>query len=128
MTRFLGAVPAHPVSDERRAARFLADALGLEEFIGADGHGLGILVRDAVQIHGWVGDGRAEGAERQLAGSASCRIAVEGVADLYDHCTSLGVVHPSAHLRHQPWGVDEFGILDPDGNLITLYENIPSAG
>lgn len=31
-------------------------------------------------------------------------------------------MHPRAALRHQPWGVREFGVLDPDGNLVTLYE------
>lgn len=124
MVRFLAAVPALPVSDERRAVRFFIDTLGFEEVLGPDGAGLGILVRDVVQLHVWVADGSAPGAERSLAGSASCRIAVTGVAELYDHCVTLGVIHPNAPLQPREWGVEEFGILDPDGNLVTVYEEL----
>ena len=119
--RFLAAVPALPVSDERAAVRFLADALGFVELVH-DGVGLGILRRDAVELHVWVADGSAPGAERHLAGSASCRLEVTGVAELYEHCRELGVIHPRAPLTEQPWGTREFGVLDPDGNLIGLYE------
>jgi len=119
--RFRAAVPALPVSDERRAAGFLERALGMQE-LTADGEGLGIFRRDAVEIHVWVADGSAKGAEEYLAGSASCRIEVTGVDALYEHCRSLGVVHPNAPLRDEDWGSREFGVLDPDNNLITLYE------
>jgi catechol 2,3-dioxygenase-like lactoylglutathione lyase family enzyme len=119
--RFLAAVPALPVSDERAAVRFFEEALGLVE-LAHDGVGLGILRRDAVELHVWVADGSAPGAERSLAGSASCRLEVSGVEELYEHCRGLGVVHPRAPLTQQPWGTKEFGVLDPDGNLIGLYE------
>ena len=119
--RFLAAVPALPVSDERASVRFLEDALGFVELVH-DGAGLGILRRDAVELHVWVADGSAPGAERHLAGSASCRLEVTGIEELYEHCRALGVVHPRAALTDQPWGTREFGVLDPDGNLIGLYE------
>lgn len=125
-TRFLAAVPALPVSDERRAVAFFESALGFVE-LRHEGEGLGILRRDAVEVHVWVADGSAPGAERQLAGSASCRIEVTGVEELYQHCQQLGVVHPSAALRDQWWGTREFGVLDPDNNLINLYERVPRA-
>jgi catechol 2,3-dioxygenase-like lactoylglutathione lyase family enzyme len=119
--RFLAAVPALPVSDERRAVAFLIDALGMQE-VQHEGRGIGFLRRDQVQIQLWVPDGSAPGAERYLAGSASCRVEVTGIDELYRHCLALGVVHPNAPLTDQPWGMREFAILDPDHNLITLYE------
>lgn len=119
--RFLAAVPALPVSDERAAVRFLEEALGFVELMD-EGTGLGILRRDDVELHVWVADGSAPGAERSLAGSASCRLQVTGVQELYEHCRALGVVHPRAALTDQPWGTREFGVLDPDGNLLTVYE------
>ncbi len=119
--RFLSAVPALPVSDERAAVRFFRDALGFVE-LEQDGVGLGILRRDAVELHVWLADGSAPGAERSLAGSASCRLEVTGVDELHERCRRLGVVHPRAPLTDQPWGTREFGVLDPDGNLIGLYE------
>jgi catechol 2,3-dioxygenase-like lactoylglutathione lyase family enzyme len=119
--RFLAAIPALPVSDERRAVDFLTGALGFVE-LQHEGRGIGFLRRDGVQIQLWVPDGSAPGAERYLAGSASCQLEVTGIAELYRHCQAVGVVHPNAPLTDQPWGMREFAILDPDNNLITLYE------
>lgn len=128
MSRFLAAVPALPVTDERAAVEFYVQALGFTELLGSDGIGLAILVRDEVELHLWVADGSASGAERSLAGSASCRLSVEGVRDLYRQCMALGVVHPQAPLRSTDWGTQEFGISDLDGNLVTIYERVlPSA-
>ncbi len=124
-SRFLAAVPALPVCDERRAVAFYESALGFTELV-QDGQGLGILRRDTVELHLWVADGSSPGAERYLAGSASCRIEVTSVADLYKHCQHLDVVHPNLSLQDQPWGNREFSVLDPDNNLITLYERLSS--
>ncbi|GMA87530.1 hypothetical protein GCM10025868_27800 [Angustibacter aerolatus] len=77
--------------------------------------------RDDVEVHLWAADGSAPGAERHLAGSASCRLRVTQVEALYARCVGHGVVHPRAPLRDQPWGDRDFGVLDPDGNLMTLY-------
>jgi uncharacterized glyoxalase superfamily protein PhnB len=121
--RFLTAVPALPVSDERRAVAFYESVLGFVELV-VDGKGLGILRRDDVELHLWVADGSAPGAERHLAGSASCRVQVTGIEALYEQCASLGVVHPNALLRETPWGTREFGVLDPDNNLIGLYQRL----
>lgn len=118
---FRSAIPALPVSDEARAVGFYRDALGLQE-LTEDGVGLGILVRDDVEIHLWVADGSAPGAEAHLAGSASCRIEVTHAERLYEHCEARGIVHPNAPLRATPWGTREFGVLDPDGNLVTLFQ------
>lgn len=124
MTLFRSAVPCLPVSDQGRALRFYEEALGFTSLQdgGAD---LGILVRDHVELHLWVADGSAPGAERHLAGSASCRFQVDGVEDLHRRCRDLGVVHPRAPLRTTSWGTTEFSVLDPDGNLVGLYQRIP---
>ena len=122
-TRFLAAVPALPVSDERRAVAFFGAALGFTE-LRHEGRGLAILRRDAVEVHLWVPDGSGPGAERSLAGTASCRIEVVGVDELYGRCQRYGVVHPNAPLGSRPWGTREFGVLDPDNNLISIYERI----
>lgn len=123
--RFLAAIPSLPVSDEARAVRFLHDALGLSQ-LQYEGKGLGICRRDEVEIHVWVADGSAKGAEKYLAGSASCRIELTGVDALNKRCRELRVVHPNGALRDTAWGTREFDVLDPDGNLITLFERLPS--
>ena len=47
---------------------------------------------------------------------------VTGIDELYRQCLALGAVHPNGPLTDQPWGSREFAVLDPDHNLITLYE------
>jgi catechol 2,3-dioxygenase-like lactoylglutathione lyase family enzyme len=123
-SRLLAAVPALPVSDERRAVSFFEVSLGFTELRHGE-IGLGIVRRDAVEIHLWVPDGRSPGAEEHLAGSASCRIEVTGVEELYDACSRAGVVHPNAPLAATSWETREFGVLDPDHNLITFFERTP---
>lgn len=123
--RFLAAIPSLPVTDEARAVRFLQNTLGLIP-LQHEGKTLGICRRDGVEIHVWVADGSAKGAETYLAGSASCRVELTGVDVLYEHCRALAVVHPNGALRDTGWGTREFDVLDPDGNLITLFERLPS--
>jgi len=47
---------------------------------------------------------------------------VAGIDDLFNELQSEGVIHPNAPLETKPWGSREFGILDPDGNLVTFAE------
>jgi hypothetical protein len=63
------------------------------------------------------------GAESFIAGTASCRVQVQGgVDELYESCRSKDVVHPKAHIEDTWWGTREFSVLDPDGNLVGVYE------
>jgi hypothetical protein len=64
-SRFLAAVPAVTVSDERRAVRFLESALGFTELVH-EGQGLGILRRDEVELH--IGRRRVGGRGRKAPG------------------------------------------------------------
>lgn len=121
--RFLAAVPALPVSDENRAGRFWTETFGFEQ-VEVDGQPIGIVRRDGVEVHLWVPDGIHKGAELHLIGSASCRIEVRGIDDLYNRCVELDVVHPNAPLADTSWGTREFGVLDLDGNLIGVVERL----
>lgn len=35
-------------------------------------------------------------------------------------------IHPNGHLETKPWGQREFALLDPDNNLLTFGQSIPS--
>jgi catechol 2,3-dioxygenase-like lactoylglutathione lyase family enzyme len=130
----IGAIPVFQVTDVDRTVAFYRDALGFELFY-AEG-GFAILRRDAVSIHltgapdeSWRRREAAlgtspvvSGAESFLAGTATCLIQVDGVDELYESVEPLGVVHPNAPIEDTPYGTREFGVLDPDGNGITLFE------
>jgi catechol 2,3-dioxygenase-like lactoylglutathione lyase family enzyme len=99
--------------------------------------GFAIVQRDAVALHLWAaadeswrtrasGSPVVSGAESFIAGTASCRVHVDGIDALYRSLDPLGIVHPNGRLRATPWGTREFGILDPDRNLITFAERVPA--
>jgi catechol 2,3-dioxygenase-like lactoylglutathione lyase family enzyme len=129
--KLLQAYPALPVGDIARSVAFYRDKVGLEPRHQEDG--FAILSRDAVEVHLWRADDESwrtrlhdkpivSGAESFIAGTASCRIRVERVAELYDALRPLGIVHDNAPLTLQPWGDRDFAIVDPDGNLVTFFE------
>jgi len=129
--KLLQAYPNLPVRDIARSVEFFRDKIGLPPRHQEDG--FAILSRDAVEIHLWQANDESwrthkhdnpiiSGAESFIAGTASCRIRVEGVEELYDAMRPLGIVHNNAPLTVQPWGDRDFAILDPDGNLVTFFE------
>jgi hypothetical protein len=47
---------------------------------------------------------------------------VAGIEQLFEEYSTKGVIHPNGGLALKPWGVLEFSVLDPDGNLITFQQ------
>lgn len=117
----LAAIPALPVSDTARAVAFYRDRLGFApRHVAAD---FAIVHRDDVEIHLWAANQPdTAGAEPHLAGSASCRVRVVGVDALYDEYRAQGVIHPNGALAPQPWGDDDFTVLDADGNALAFFQ------
>lgn len=126
------AIPALPVAAIERSAAWYRDFLGFQISYAAEG--FAICKRDDVELHLWaatdarwrdatmsaeVGPVRS-GAESFLAGTASCRIGVDDVDTLYAELSGENV-HPNAKLHDEPWA-REFGVLDPDRNLLTFFQ------
>ena len=64
------------------------------------------------------------GAESFIAGTASCRIAAEGVDELYEEMRESDVLHPASkdEVENTDFGTREFATLDLDGNLVTFFQ------
>lgn len=114
-----------------RSTAFYRDKLGFA-LAHRDG-GFAILRRDAVELHLWRAADEGwrtrsgsspvvSGAESFIAGTASCRMSVEGIDALHAGLQPLGILHPNAPLRDSPWGTREFAVVDPDNNLIAFFE------
>ena len=124
--------PSLPSADVERAKRFYTDVLGFELVAGDEGFAL--VRRDGATISVWGATDESwrekldvekpvcSGAESFIAGTASCSIEVSGVDELYEYCKSRDVVHPNGHIADTAWNTREFGILDPDGNLVTFWQ------
>jgi catechol 2,3-dioxygenase-like lactoylglutathione lyase family enzyme len=127
-------IPALPVRDAARAVEFYRDKLGFD-VVHHDG-GFAVLRRDGAEVHLWEAsddswrDRAADekpvrsGAESFIAGTASCRIAAEGVDELYGELSAREVLHPVSRdgVEETDFGTREFAALDLDGNLLTFFK------
>jgi catechol 2,3-dioxygenase-like lactoylglutathione lyase family enzyme len=127
-------IPALPVRDAAAAVGFYRDRLGFE-VLHHDG-GFAVLRRDEAVVHLWEASDEGwrhhaslerpvqSGAESFIAGTASCRILVEGVEELYDELRRSEVLHPVSKdgVSVTDFGTREFATLDLDGNLLTFFE------
>ena len=129
-------IPALPMTNVGAAVEFYAARFGFRT-VHHDG-GFAVVSRDDAVLHLWeAGDTgwrlrSAEdladrpvrtGAEDFIAGTASCRIAVDDVDGLYAELAAADVLHPTD--RGAPvdtdFGTREFATLDLDGNLLTFF-------
>jgi catechol 2,3-dioxygenase-like lactoylglutathione lyase family enzyme len=127
-------IPALPVRDIAGSVAFYNDRLGFST-LHHDG-GFAVLGRDDAILHLWESSDESwrdrvdarerpvcSGAESFLSGTASCRIEVDGVDDLYAELHAAGVLHPVSQdgPDDTDFGTREFAALDPDGNLLGFY-------
>jgi catechol 2,3-dioxygenase-like lactoylglutathione lyase family enzyme len=131
-------IPALPVRSAADAVGFYREHLGFD-VLHHDG-GFAIVARDDAVVHLWeAGDESwrerdsfdrpvCSGAESLIAGTASCRIRVEGVDDLYDELKAAGVLHRVSldGVENTDFGTREFATVDLDNNLVTFFEEVGS--
>ncbi len=127
-------IPALPVRDAAAAVEFYRDRLGFEP-LHHDG-GFAVVCRDDAVLHLWEASDESwrereeaaspvrSGAESFIAGTASCRIVVDGVDDLYTELSRADVLHPVSKegLDDTDFGTREFATVDQDGNLVTFFQ------
>ena len=128
-------VPAMPVQDVQAAAAFYQDRLGFS--VGYRDHGFAKLLRDDAELHLWAASDRSwkervdlvqepvcSGAETFIAGTASCRIEVDQVDEIYAEMKGAAVLHPRdpGSAADTDWGTREFAALDLEGNLLTFFQ------
>ena len=133
--KMIKTIPALPVQDIKKAIEFYQTKLGFS--VRHHENGFAIMVRDAVEIHLWASSDESwkdkgaslvinpicSGAESFLAGTASCRIEVQEIDELFEEYKKQGVIYnPDTVVEEQPWGDREFPALDHHRNLITFYE------
>ena len=131
-------IPAMPVRDAAAAVDFYRDRLGFD--IAHHDGGFAVMQRDAAVVHLWEASDESwrerdllerpieSGAESFIAGTASCRIRVDGVDELYDELRRRNVLHPvSKHgVAETDFGTREFATLDLDCNLLTFFDWVQS--
>jgi catechol 2,3-dioxygenase-like lactoylglutathione lyase family enzyme len=134
MSRLGQTIPALPARNVASSVDFYRDRFGFE-VLHHDG-GFAVLGRDDAVVHLWEAGDESwregvdperpvrSGAESFIAGTASCRIIVEGVDELYDELKVQDVLHQVSRdgVDDTDFGTREFATLDPDGNLVTFFQ------
>jgi len=135
--KMIKSIPALPVQSIKTAAEFYKTKFGFT--ISYQDENFARLNRDDVEIHLWASFDESwknrvndlikapikSGAESFLAGTASCRIEVEGIDKLYKEYKKQGVLYNSSTVvTEQPWSTREFEALDLHRNLLVFYELI----
>jgi catechol 2,3-dioxygenase-like lactoylglutathione lyase family enzyme len=127
-------IPALPVRDAAASVDFYRDRLGFE-VLHHDG-GFAVLCRDEAVLHLWQASDESwrdgvdlerpvrSGAESFIAGTASCRIVVDGVDELYDELKDRDVLHQVSRdgVDDTDFGTREFATVDCDNNLVTFFQ------
>jgi catechol 2,3-dioxygenase-like lactoylglutathione lyase family enzyme len=129
-------IPAMPVRDASVAVRFYNERLGFD-VLHHDG-GFAVLRRDEAVLHLWEASDESwrerstlerpvrSGAESYIVGTASCRVRVDGVDELYGELQRADVLHPVSKdgVSVTDFETREFATLDLDGNLLTFFERV----
>ena len=129
-------IPAMPVRDAAAAVAFYRDRYGFQ-VLHHDG-GFAVLARDDAIVHLWEASDESwrerdsfekpvsSGAESFLAGTASFRVEVQGVDDLFEELSAQDVLHPVSRkgVDDTDWGTREFATVDLDGNLVTFFQRV----
>jgi catechol 2,3-dioxygenase-like lactoylglutathione lyase family enzyme len=127
-------IPAMPVRDAVVAVDFYRNRLGFNVLHHAGD--FAVLRRDEAVIHLWEASDESwrdrdslerpvrSGAESFIAGTASCRIRVDAVDELYGELKQSDVLHPVSNdgVEQTDFGTREFATLDLDGNLLTFFQ------
>ena len=117
---FINAVPVLASLDMARTVAFYVRVLNAKQVYAQPGE-YGIVSLGGLELHFWACQ------DPEIPKQTSCRFKVAGIAILHAQCLAQNAVHPNGGLRKQPWGTQEFSLLDEDGNCVTFYEDLPAA-
>ena len=113
-TAFLRAIPRLAARDVNRAVEFYETQLGFTASLHLEEYA--IVRRDTAEIH----LGRHEVDPK--ANPIKCRVDVRAIAEFYERCRALGILHGNDTLSMKAWGRMEFSVEDLDGNVLTFAE------
>jgi catechol 2,3-dioxygenase-like lactoylglutathione lyase family enzyme len=132
-------IPAMPVRDMPAAIAFYRDKLGFA--VRHHDGGFAVLTRDEAVVHLWESSDESwreredtatnpvcSGAESFIAGTASFRVQVTGVDELFAELSAQDVLHPISKggVEDTDFGTREFATLDQDGNLVAFFQWVRS--
>ena len=116
------AIPTLPSRSVSNTVAFYK-RLGFEGGVHEFNNSYAILCRGAVELHFFTYEELVP-----AESSAGCYIRVLDVEKIYRECLSIQLpklgIPRMEPLENKPWGLREFAIIDPDGNLLRIGQII----
>jgi catechol 2,3-dioxygenase-like lactoylglutathione lyase family enzyme len=110
-------VPQLPSTNLERTSQFYRQKLGYRE-VGRY-PGLLLLKWAEQELHFWLTTNDT------LGSTCSCYLRVRGIEELHESYAAVpGLVQAGHALAVRAWGMKEFYVLDPDGNLLKFGEPV----
>lgn len=104
-------LPVLPSLDLDETLAFYGDGLGFAEIVFRDENYLILRRMPGMELHFW----RTE--DRRLCEATSVYLRGGGIAALHREFGERGIARPTP-MSVRPWGMEEFYIHDPHGNLL----------
>jgi hypothetical protein len=118
-TEFLQIIPVLPSQDIERDIAWYREKAGFEPYF-SDKMYTG-LFRDKLCIHlQW----HADTPDDPLLGGSVIRIMVKNIKPLFEEFVERGTVSSDKFRENTPWGTNEFGFYDLNGNVLFIGEDI----
>jgi uncharacterized glyoxalase superfamily protein PhnB len=114
------ACPVLAALDPTAAAAWYCKALGFR--LLADHGDYAIVGRDAIEVHFW------KSADRTIAENTSAYFRCADVDALYATMLAARNGGRIAAPQDRPWGMREFYVWDPDGNLLKFGQRLDEEG
>jgi catechol 2,3-dioxygenase-like lactoylglutathione lyase family enzyme len=111
-TSFLVTHPMLPSLNLERTTRFYQDILGFSPW--KPNEDVVVLSRDRIELHFW------KCQDENIPANSGCRIQVSGIEPLYSACQEAGL--EPGPLEGKPAGRRMFGLNDPDGNILWIFQ------
>lgn len=105
-------MPAFPFTNVPAGIAYYQDVLGFS--INYQQHDLGVMDRDSVRI-------LLTARTAQHTGIGTCCVYIRDADALYEEIMAKGATIPAPPVS-QPWGLREFHVPDPEGNMITFAQ------
>jgi catechol 2,3-dioxygenase-like lactoylglutathione lyase family enzyme len=112
MARITKACPTFPTADVTKAAEWYRDKLGFKIASLYPDHGYAIVHRDDIELHFWKCD------DRQAAENTSAYFRLDDIEGLHQSMLKAKEGGRIGEVQDRPWGMREFYVWDPDGNLL----------
>lgn len=121
MARLTRACPLLAAADPAAAAAWYRDRLGFRVVSTYPDDGYAIVRRDDVELHFWRCD------DRRIAENTSAYLRVDGIDGLHGLMTGAAEGGRISPVEDRAWGMREFYVWDPDGNLLRFGEPIAAS-